>query len=71
MADTIKWVDVVDAEGAPVAGFENPVPSHWVGTDLLPAGTKAKGRARSAAKVAEEDAEKAPDTEPTPAGSAS
>lgn len=59
MADAVKYVDVVDAEGEVMKGFENPVPQHWVGTDLLPAGAKAKGRARSGAKVAEEDAAQA------------
>lgn len=44
MGDTVKFVDVVDAEGEKLVGFENPVPAHWVGTDLLPAGAKKKGR---------------------------
>ena len=44
VGDTVKFIDVVDADGAAMAGFENPVPAHWVGTDLLPAGAKKKGR---------------------------
>ena len=44
MSDTVKFIDVVAADGVVMAGFENPVPSHWVGTDLLPAGAKKKGR---------------------------
>ena len=44
MSDTVKFVDVVDADGAVMAGFENPVPTHWVGTSLLPDGAKKKGR---------------------------
>lgn len=47
MADTIKWVEVVSADGEPLEGFGQPVPSHWLGTDLLPAGAKKKGRSSS------------------------
>lgn len=41
------FVEVVDGDGNPVPGFEAPVPAAWVGTDLLPEGTKKKGRSRS------------------------
>lgn len=45
MADEIKskrveFVDIVDGNDKPIAGFEHPVPSHWIGTDLLPEGAK-------------------------------
>lgn len=41
------FVEVVDADGHPVQGFASPVPKAWVGTDLLPQGAKAKGRAQA------------------------
>ncbi|WP_068325030.1 hypothetical protein [Janibacter terrae] len=40
MAKTVKFVHVVDAEGHPIDGFTDPVPSHWIDSDLLPEGTK-------------------------------
>lgn len=40
MAERIEFVHVVDAEGNAIEGFSSPVPSHWIGTDLLPKGTK-------------------------------
>ena len=40
VADSIKFVRVVDAEGRRIDGFIDPVPSHWIGSDLLPEGTK-------------------------------
>ena len=36
----VQFVHVVDELGKPMAGFEHPVPSHWIGTDLLPEGAK-------------------------------
>lgn len=40
VAKTVKFVRVVDAEGHPIDGFADPVPEHWIGTDLLPEGAK-------------------------------
>lgn len=40
VADKIEFVRVVSADGDPLAGFSDPVPSHWIGTDLLPEGAK-------------------------------
>ena len=40
MTQKIEWVNVVDADGNPIDGFANPVPSSWIGTDLLPEGAK-------------------------------
>lgn len=40
MAQKIEWVHVVDAEGDPIDGFADAVPSSWIGTDLLPKGAK-------------------------------
>ena len=42
MGDKITWVKVVDADGNVQ---KDEVPSHWVGTDLLPHGYKKAGRA--------------------------
>lgn len=39
-AKKIEWIEVVDASGDPINGIADPVPSHWLGTDLLPEGTK-------------------------------
>lgn len=36
----VEFVDIVDGNDKPIAGFEHPVPSHWIGTDLLPEGAK-------------------------------
>ncbi|HQW74161.1 MAG TPA: hypothetical protein PLG46_08720 [Ornithinibacter sp.] len=51
----ITWVEVVDADGEPIAGFENPVPSSWIGTDLLPEGAKKAGPKKAAEKGAESE----------------
>lgn len=40
MTQKITWVNVVDADGNQIDGFANPVPSSWIGTDLLPEGAK-------------------------------
>ena len=45
--DAKEFVEVVDGDGNPVPGFEHSVPKAWVGTQLLPAGAKAKGRSKS------------------------
>lgn len=53
----ITWVDhVVDAEGNPIPGFEGGVPSHWIGSDLLPEGAK-KASAKQAADLDKGDDE--------------
>ncbi|MGG5257465.1 hypothetical protein [Phycicoccus avicenniae] len=54
MADKVKFVDVVDADGEVMPGFEHPVPEHWVGSDLLPAGAKKKGRSSSGSSSKQE-----------------
>lgn len=62
------FVEVVDGDGQPVPGFEAPVPASWVGTDLLPKGTKKKGRSGGSSSSS------APSQQPTgaepPAGNA-
>ena len=40
-----KWTKVVDEAGEKIPAIgDTPVPLHWIGTDLLPAGAKAKGK---------------------------
>jgi Sec-independent protein translocase protein TatA len=58
MADnTGKWVAVVTEDGEPIPAIgDTLVPAHWVGTDLLPPGAKAKGRAVSGARAAADPA---------------
>jgi len=51
----IEWVNVVDADGNPIPGFEGGVPSHWIGSDLLPEGAK-KASAKQAADLDKGDA---------------
>lgn len=56
--NTGKWVHVVSEYGEPVPAIgDNLVPAHWIGTDLLPEGTKAKGRALSGARAVAADAD--------------
>lgn len=45
----IEFVHVVDAEGNAMAGFSDPVPSHWIGTELLPEGAKKAPKHREEA----------------------
>ena len=56
MTQKITWVNVVDADGSPIDGFANPVPSHWIGSDLLPKGAK-KASAKQASELDKGDDE--------------
>lgn len=54
-------VDVVDENDVPL---EAPVPKKWIGTDLLPAGTKKAGK-KAADKKTGDDPVEVPDGAPT------
>ena len=66
MTDAVKWVEVVSAEGEPLPGFEQPVPSHWLGTDLLPPGAKKKGRSSSSSSSSAPSGDSNPPADPNP-----
>lgn len=57
--DEKDYVEVVGEDGNPIDGFAHPVPKQWIGTDLLPAGAKAKsnrsGRSKPSADSSGED----------------
>ena len=56
MAQKIDWINVVDADGNPIDGFANAVPSSWIGTDLLPEGAKKAPKVESEEDATEIDA---------------
>lgn len=67
--DAKDYVEVVDADGNPIDGFAHPVPKQWIGTDLLPAGAKKKGGARSGGRSTEPAASSGADDKTEPEGS--